>query len=280
MIIIKGMLSVEMLYGAWLKVKKNRSAGGVDGEDTVFFEEDVEANLGKLAREVANGTYRPFPAKLVEIPKENGGIRPITIFCVRDRIIQTAVNYYIEYAFRKEFSDSCFGFRRCLGTADAVAYIASKISRDTRIFVKTDIENFFGSIDRYLLLEILKDRNIHPEAIRLIDLWINSPYCRGSKLFKNVQGIPQGLSLSPTLSNIYLAEFDHFAAAAGIEMARYSDDMLFLAETHADALYKLNKLHRYLIKRRRLKFNPEKIFIVPSSEGIDFLGRRIKTQNN
>jgi len=278
MIVIKGLLSVEMLYGAWLKVKKKGTGGGVDGEDTARFEDDIEANLEKLIRDVLSGGYRPFPAKLVEIPKENGGIRPITIFCVRDKILQTAVNYYLEFAFGEKFSEACFGFRRCRGISDAITYVASKISRDTEIFIKADIENFFGSIDRELLLQILENNNIHPDAVRLIDLWINSPYARGSKLYKNVKGIPQGLPLSPTLSNIYLTGFDRFAEKAGIEMARYSDDMLILADNAGDALYKLNKLHGYLIKRRRLRFNSEKISIVRSEEGIEFLGKKIRTQ--
>lgn len=280
MIVIKGLLSVEMLYGAWIKVKKNRAAGGIDGEDTAGFEEDAETNLEKLIRDVLSRKYKPFPARLVEIPKENGGIRPITVFCIRDKILQTAINYYLEFAFGEKFSESCFGFRRHRGISDAVTYVASKISRDTQIFVKADIENFFGSIDRELLLEILVNNNIHPEAVRLIDMWINSPYARGSRLYKNVKGIPQGLPLSPTLSNIYLTGFDRFAENADIKMARYSDDMLILADSAGDALYKLNKLHGYLIKKRRLNFNPEKIYIVRSEEGIEFLGKKIRTQNS
>lgn len=280
MVVIKGLLSVEMLYGAWIRVKKNRAAGGVDGEDAARFEEDIEANLEKIIRDVVSGGYKPFPARLVEIPKENGGVRPITIFCIRDKILQTAVNYYLEFAFKKIFSDVCFGFRRSRGVLDAVAYIVSRINSDTRIFVKADIENFFGSIDRELLIEILERNNIHPYALWLIDLWINSPCARGTKLYKCAKGIPQGLPLSPTLSNIYLTGFDRFAQTAGIEIARYSDDMLFLADNEVDALHKLNKLHGYLIKKRRLRFNPEKIFIVDSDDGVEFLGKKIRTKNS
>ncbi len=46
---------------AWEKVKKNRGAGGIDGEDLAAFEARLEANLERLHRELKEGTYQPQP---------------------------------------------------------------------------------------------------------------------------------------------------------------------------------------------------------------------------
>jgi len=54
---------------AWEKVKKNRGAGGIDGEDLAAFEARLEANLERLHRELKEGTYQPQPVLQRLIPK-------------------------------------------------------------------------------------------------------------------------------------------------------------------------------------------------------------------
>lgn len=274
---INCLINEETLYQAWLKAGRNRKTAGVDGENAGDFEENLRANLGRLAFEIGAGRYRPAPAKLVMVPKENGGARPLTILCIRDKIAQTALLHYLELILKDEFSEICFGFRSGLKIEDAINYIIGKISREAEIFVKADIENFFGAIDRKVLLKILFQLNIHRQAVELIKAFLESGLYYGGRVFYPGKGIPQGAPLSPMLSNVYLIDFDRFALAEGFEISRYADDMMFLAKSESEAFEKLNLLQKYLITNRKISFNPKKVFIARTGKGVTFLGKKIRT---
>ena len=60
-------------------------AAGVDGQSIEAFETDLKSNLYKIWNRMSSGSYFPPPVRLVEIPKGNGGIRPLGIPTVADR---------------------------------------------------------------------------------------------------------------------------------------------------------------------------------------------------
>src|SRR5438128_566751 len=64
---------------AYQRVKQNRGAAGVDGESLAAFEKDLKGNLYKIWNRMSSGSYIPPPVKLVEIPKDDGRIRPLGV---------------------------------------------------------------------------------------------------------------------------------------------------------------------------------------------------------
>lgn len=70
-------------------MKANRGAAGVDGQTIEQFEEDLYNNLYKLWNRMAAGSYMPKAVRRVEMPKPDGGTRPLGIPTVADRIAQT-----------------------------------------------------------------------------------------------------------------------------------------------------------------------------------------------
>ncbi len=64
---------------AYLRVKANRGSGGVDGMSLEEFDKDYKNHLYKIWNKMSSGSYMPPPVRLVEIPKKDGGIRPLGV---------------------------------------------------------------------------------------------------------------------------------------------------------------------------------------------------------
>ena len=68
------------LAAAWVKVRANAGAAGVDGQSIAAFGADVEHQLGALRRRLLSAErYVPPPVRRVEIPKPDGRIRPLGV---------------------------------------------------------------------------------------------------------------------------------------------------------------------------------------------------------
>ena len=65
-------ISKQEVYAAWLKVRANKGAPGVDGVSLAEFGADLENNLYRIWNRMSSGSYFPPPVKAVEIPKAHG----------------------------------------------------------------------------------------------------------------------------------------------------------------------------------------------------------------
>jgi len=116
------------LDAAWRQVARNKGAAGVDGQSVERFAAAAERYLSELHETLKTGRYRPSPVKRVDIPKSDGGTRPLGIPTVKslpqakagDRIVQTALKMAIEPIFEAEFHAGSYGFRPGRGCKDAL----------------------------------------------------------------------------------------------------------------------------------------------------------------
>src|SRR5262245_26946127 len=72
-------ISKRVVWEAWLRVKANQGAAGVDGESIARFEERLAQNLYKIWNRMSSGTYFPPPVRTVMIPKGGGRERALGI---------------------------------------------------------------------------------------------------------------------------------------------------------------------------------------------------------
>ena len=87
----------SMVWEAWRRVKANKGAPGVDGQDLEEFEADLEDNLYKIWNRMSSGSYFPPPVRAVEIPKPHGdGVRVLGVPTIADRVAQTVVAMHLE----------------------------------------------------------------------------------------------------------------------------------------------------------------------------------------
>ena len=102
-------ISKQAVWEAYQKVKANQGAAGVDGQSIEAFESDLKNNLYKIWNRMSSGSYFPPPVRLVEIPKANGGLRPLGIPTVADRVAQMIVKMHLEPLLEPCFHDDSYG---------------------------------------------------------------------------------------------------------------------------------------------------------------------------
>ena len=67
---LTGRITSKLVFEAWRSVRRNRGAVGVDKVSIQMFEQNLDANLDRLMRELKQRTYEPLPARRVYIPKD------------------------------------------------------------------------------------------------------------------------------------------------------------------------------------------------------------------
>ena len=135
----------QLVWKAYQRVKANRGAAGVDGESLAVFEKDLKRNLYKVWNRMASGSYFPPPVRLVEIPKDNGGTRPLGIPTVADRVAQTVVKMVLEPVVEPVFHADSYGYRPGRSALDAVG-VTRKRCWDADWVIDLDIQAFFDSL--------------------------------------------------------------------------------------------------------------------------------------
>src|SRR5215211_2471442 len=144
-------ISKHSVYEAYLKVKSNRGSGGVDGISLNEFDKDNKNHLYKLWNKMSSGSYMPPPVKLMEIPKKGGGLRPLGIPTVADRIGQTVVKELLELVLEPLFHEDSYGYRKGKSAIDAVAKARERCWKQAWV-IDLDIKGFFDNIPHDLLM--------------------------------------------------------------------------------------------------------------------------------
>src|SRR5215813_427663 len=101
----------KRVYEAYKALKSNGGAAGVDGQTIEQFDADLKNNLYKIWNRMSSGTYFPPPVRLVEIPKASGGLRPLGIPTVADRVAQMVVKMHLEPLVEPHFHPDSYGYR-------------------------------------------------------------------------------------------------------------------------------------------------------------------------
>ena len=115
-------ISKRLVFEAWVKVRQNGGAPGVDGLSVDRFAESERDNLYKLWNRMSSGSYFPGPVRAVEIPKDHGeGVRVLGVPNVADRIAQTTAAMLLEERLEPIFHHDSYGYRPGRSAHDALA---------------------------------------------------------------------------------------------------------------------------------------------------------------
>jgi RNA-directed DNA polymerase len=198
-------VTVDALRWAFFELKKN-AAAGADGMTWGMYAEGLEGRLADLHDRVHSGAYRATPSRRVNIPKPDGGTRPLGVAAIEDKIVQKAVaEIILTPIYEAEFLGFSYGFRPGRGAHNALDALAVGIDRrKVSWVVDCDIRAFFDNVSRSWLVRFLEHRIGDKRVIRLIIKWLNAGVMEAGEWRDNLRGTPQGSVISPILANIYL----------------------------------------------------------------------------
>jgi len=252
------------VWEAFKKVKANQGAAGVDGQTIADFEADLSNNLYELWNRLSSGSYFPPPVRRVDIPKVDGGTRPLGIPTVADRVAQEVVRRYLEPRLEPVFHADSYGYRPGKSAIDAVRQARQRCWRYDWV-LDLDVRGYFDSIDWELMLRAVRRHTNQPWVLLYIERWLRAPVeMEDGSVVPRMSGTPQGGVISPILANLFLHyAFDMWMARTfpHIPFERYADDAI----CHCKSAEEARALWSALVDRLaacKLVLHPEKTKIV------------------
>ena len=222
-------ISKRLVWEAWKQVKENRGAAGVDSVSLAMFEKDLKRNLYKIWNRMSSGSYFPPPVRLVEIPKATGGVRPLGIPTVADRVAQTVVKMVLEPQVEPLFHPHSYGYRPGRSALDAVG-AARECCWTFDWVVDLDIKSFFDTIPHDLIEKAVARHTDLAWVNLYVGRWLRAPVAHADgTLRERTRGTPQGSVVSPLLANLFLHyAFDLWMQRTfpGVRFERYADDAI------------------------------------------------------
>jgi len=230
---------LNLLYSSHISLT---GAIGIDRLSRAIFETRLEQEITLISRRVVEGKYKFSQYREKLISKGANKIpRVISIPTFRDRLTLRALCNVLKYTFSDQLNiklpqHTISEIRMCLKTG---AFLH---------FIKLDVKTFYPTIEHSVLLRILRSKIRKPEILTLISAAIESPTVafpdRGQP--KEDKGVPQGLSISNILAEIYLSEFDKWARVLpGVVYHRYVDDILILTKQEPYVLAEHFRAHMW-----------------------------------
>ena len=311
------IISEENILLAYRNIKRNKGSGtpGVDERTMRDLEKIPRDQFVETVRRKL-GWYQPSPVRRVEIPKPDGRKRPLGIPAIWDRVIQQCVLQVLEPICEAKFHERSNGFRPNRSTEHAIAQCYHMIQQRHLYFVvDIDIKGFFDNVNHTKLIQQMWQLGIRDKTLLcIIRAMLKAPIVLpNGDTVRPEKGTPQGVILSPLLSNIVLNELDWWVSSQWEDMpthypyklfvhkngsvnrgakfacalrpsrlkemwmVRYADDFKIFCRSRSDAEKAFHAVRMWLEERLRLEISPEKSKIVNLKKGYsEFLGFKIK----
>lgn len=236
----------HLLKRAFRILKRNYGCPGNDRisikdikRNYIHYENIVWENLKEY-----NYNFEKQPKRTVIIDYL-GNKRVIFVYNIIERWIQQFIKLQIESVIDASLSEHVYAYRRGKNYVDSYNYI---LKNNPNFILRTDIKNYFESINKEKLFILLKELGINNNLLRITK----------ESLEHCTTGLPPGHVLSCLLSNLYLKDFDSNFPQYYV---RYSDDMMFALKTRL-GIYRTMWIVSKLLRVQRLRLNHKKTRII------------------
>jgi group II intron reverse transcriptase/maturase len=243
------VISKRLVWEAWLRVKANKGAAGVDEESIQAFEENLRGNLYKLWNRMSSGSYIPPPVRAVEIPKKSGGSRMLGVPTVADRVAQTVAYLVLEPEVEPVFHPDSYGYRPGRSAHDALRVCRARCWKHDWA-IDLDLRAFFDTLDHSLVLKAVAHHTNLRWVLLYVERWLKAPLqLEDGTLKPRDRGSPQGSAISPVLANLFL----HYALDTwlvrefpAVPFERYADDAILHCNSKRHAQIVLDAINQRL----------------------------------
>lgn len=255
-------------------------AVGIDGTSKERFDEILDNELSLIQRKIENNTYEFSFYKQKLIVKSMNKTREISIPTLRDKLVIK----YLDFSIRDKFED----VTKNILTAQQIIKEVKNSKPKYDSFIKLDIQNFFPSINHEILLNKISKKiddekilNLIKKVITQSTVDVKTPFKQRIK-YNNKVGVPQGLSISGLLSEIYLFDLvQKYSNKNNLKFFRYVDDVLiFCNKSDIEEITKDLKIDFEDLKLTIHDFEPNsnKSSYGSINESIEFLGYKFQDE--
>ena len=198
------LINKEMLTDCHEKMDDDKAVG-IDGITKEEYARNLDENLDKLVERLKQKSYKPKPARRVEIPKDNGRTRPLSIYCYEDKLVQEALRRILEAVYEPHFYDEMMGFRPNRSCHKALRKLNTMLEREKTSYVlDADIKGFFDHLDHEWIVRFVESKIKDPNIIRLLKRFLKAGIMKDYHFEESESGAGQGSICSPILANIYM----------------------------------------------------------------------------
>lgn len=260
--------SNELLKQQFEDKIRYRCSSGVDKIGINSFVDTLDSQVATIARKVTNGTYK-F-TKYDELLVSKGRNKPPRVISrpsIRDKLTLSVIHRFLQSAYHDEIDSRLIHSK--------INEISTKINTYTH-FIKIDIKGFYSNINHELLLKKLSEKLPGP-AIEIIKKAIETPTIakihnsKVTEVNKPEKGVPEGLSISNILADIYLLDLDsYFGSITSIHYCRFVDDILILCKNKN--VDNINREIANWLNDLSLELNQDKFKAGDVYEGFGYLG--------
>lgn len=229
--------------------------------------------LTNIAQKVLEGNYKfvPYRMKLI-IKNKDSKPRKTCIPAVKDRIVISAIKRYLYDVYKEE----CFN----IPAKSIIKEITNTISECRKSYYKKiDLSSFFDNIDHEILLNKLSEKIDDVRVLNIISKILQNPQKHDEReiKLKNYIGVPQGLSISTLLANIYMHELDlKYKNRDDIKYFRYVDDIIIFSNSKQENIEIYKELEYDLQKKYLLTINNNKTKEGYVKDGLEYLGYKFE----
>jgi group II intron reverse transcriptase/maturase len=288
------LMNDELLRGCFQRLRKD-AAAGIDNVTKEEYAENLDANLANLLERLHRMAYIPQPVRRKYIPKPGSDkLRPLGITCFEDKLVQAGLVRILEAVYEQDFIGDSYGFRPHRSCHQALRALNVTIEKGLVSYIaEADIKGFYNNMDQSWIMEFLGHRIGDKLVLRMIKRFLKAGIMEDGELLVSDEGAPQGGSISPILSNIYL----HYTLDIWFEkvfrkscsgfarLIRFADDFVVCFQGAEDAARFSEELVKRL-GRFNLEVEPTKTKVIKfgrfavknaaangeKTETLDFLG--------
>lgn len=289
-------LSVSEVFQAYYDCRKAKR----NTWNALEFEQNLERNLMDLYYELVSGEYKPGRSIMFVITKPKA--REVWAANFRDRVVHHILyNRYSDHFYKRFIYDSyaCIPEKGTLRAANRLQHFirsASKNHTQSIWFLKADVANFFVSINKTVLDQLLARHITDPWWMKLTRIILHKDpkenvFIKSNKTLlakvpthKSLLNAPDGFGLpignlsSQFFANVYLDELDQYAkhTLKLKHYVRYVDDIVVLDSdgSRLNAVYE--KLSAFAENMLGVSFHPRKKEINRMEVGVNFVGYIIR----